>query len=247
VSTDWLNSFAPSAHGKYIEKISLKQLLDYWSAGAQDQQIQEIQAQLKWFADALTKAKALRNENNYEALLIAHEYRHEYLDKSFKKFANAMAAVSKAAVTVAVTSYARMLRSEVSAESGTPCGDGGVGSAKHAGETAAIQERRLEAAFISRCVQQRIVEPARDWYGTDVFVVAKAVGVLMEPLTDLSQGQELDVTRMDELVSTDLFAPKLGLMDNLRAKIDDLHQLLNKASTDCSGHLEFDLTSGTKA
>lgn len=115
-----------------------------------------------------------------------------------------MAAVSKRAVAVCVAFYARVLQSEV-------------------------RERLLEGAFISRCVQNRIVEPAWNWYGTDVFAVANAVSVLMKPLTELSREHELDVRRIEELVSTDLFAPKVGLMDSFIQKINDLHRVLNEA------------------
>jgi len=48
-------------------KISFEHLGDYWSSGASKE---PTAAMFGWFADALAKAKALRNENNYEALLV---------------------------------------------------------------------------------------------------------------------------------------------------------------------------------
>lgn len=53
VATDWLKSFAPCVHGRYVDKVTLKQLVNYWSAGAEGQDIEEVRAQLEWFAEQL--------------------------------------------------------------------------------------------------------------------------------------------------------------------------------------------------
>jgi len=107
VSTDWLRSFAPSPTVRYATKVNLEEVVDYWARGASRE---EMEALFEWFADALSKAKALRNENNYEALLIAHKYQHSYLNDSFKQLANAMEEVAKAALTAVIGSYRRVLQ-----------------------------------------------------------------------------------------------------------------------------------------
>jgi hypothetical protein len=237
VSTNWLNSFAASPTVHYTTKISLEHLVGYWSDGASKE---GTVALFGWFADALVKAKALRNENNYEALLIAHEYKHSYLNSSFKQLANAMEQVARVALAAAVGSYARVLQPERSR------GSGDTGS-KESGALASPdiqsksndggQWRRTEAAFIRRYVETRIVEPVRNWYGTDVFVVSKAITAIMEPLCTLPVGSELDLSTLEESVSVDLFGPKVGLMGKFMRKINELQEALQQAPTEQASKL----------
>jgi hypothetical protein len=196
---------------------------------------------LEWLGDALGKAKKLREENNYEGLLIAHEYRHDLQD-SFKTLADNMARVSELALTTATSSYARLLRTQVPTQPCTPYTEAGSGSA----ESAESRDRRLEAAFICQLVHSRIVEPAERWYGTDVFAVAKAVRTLVEPLTGLSHGPEPGVARIEDLVSTRIFTSKARLMHDFGEKIVGLRQLLKNGPSDSTGRRKADPTPATK-
>jgi len=230
VSTDWLKSFATSATVQYTTTISLEQLVDYWSS---DTSKGDTAALFEWFANALTKAKALRNENNYESLLIAHEYQHSYLNSAFKQLANAMEGVARTALAAVVRSYARVLEPQRSSAS--------VDARRESQEHGAMvpldiesqsnddgQRRSNEAAFVRRYVENRIIEPVRSWYGTDMFVVSKAITGLMEPLSALPIGSEIVLSTFEEAVSVDLFGPKVGLMDKFMRKITELQEALDE-------------------
>jgi hypothetical protein len=221
VSTNWLKTFAPNAN-VCATTISLEHLIDYWSSGASNEQTAAL---FDWFADALAKAKALRNENNYEALLIAHEYKHSYLGGSFKQLATTMEGVARAALAAAVGCYARVLHGPADAS----IQESPATASTESDEMDDGQRKNLEAAFIRRYVENRIVEPTRSWYGTDAFVVSKAITELMEPLTCLHVDSELDLTPLEESVSGNLFAPKTGLMDKFIWKITELRRVLDQA------------------
>jgi hypothetical protein len=203
VQTNWLQSFASGQRGC---SATLSQLSAFWAAGADDQRAVRIREHLGWFSEALMRARSLRNENNYEALLIAHEYKHEHLGTSFKLLAETMSRVAHQALDLVVKMYSRRLWSE----------------AKR-GDTQVVQ-----AAFIRHYVQTRIVEPTRNWYGTDQFVVADAIERIMQPLLELPKGNDCDVSCIEKMVGTDLFAPKVGLMSKFKKEICDLRTFADR-------------------
>jgi hypothetical protein len=220
-STSWLKSFAPTQAGQYTAKSHSEQLVEFWSMGTAKKQ---IEAQFEWLADALVKAKALREENNYQALLIAHEYNHSYLNSSFKDLATAMDGVARVALDTAVRSYARLLQPEASS---------GL-AANVCGETAIDNNslwRDTEAAFVHRYVQRRIIEPVWNWYGTDAYVVGNAISALMEPLSALHVSAGIELTPVEKSVSVGMFKTKVGLMDKFKGKISELQHVLNDAPT----------------
>ncbi len=230
VSTDWLKRFAPNSTVRYTTKVAFEEVVEYWAMGASKQ---EVAGLFEWFSRALSKAKELRNENNYEALLITHEYKHSYLDGSFKQLANAMEGIAKAALTAVVARYRGVLEPESFNPSDGLC----------ASETAAVRSpefearpganllsRNVEAAFIRRYVLTRIIEPAESWYGTEVHFVSNAVTKLMQPLCTLKVASDIDLTAVEEWVSVDLFQPKTGLMDKFTQKINELQETLGELS-----------------
>jgi len=226
VSTDWLKSFASNGNVSSA-KIGFEHLVDYWSSGVSKE---PTAAMFNWFADALARAKALRNENNYEALLIAHEYKHSYLGSSFKRLATTMEGVAKTALAAVVGCYAHLLQPEPliqPADARTHIGDATASSEN--GEADDGRWRNVEAAFIRHYVEHRIVQPARSWYGTEAFVVSNAIAVLLAPLRTLQITGEPDLTSLEESMSNNLFAPKTGLMDKFIRKMTELQQALDQA------------------
>jgi hypothetical protein len=51
---------------------------------------QEADAFIPWFGRALDLGRRLRNENNYETLLIANEYEHFLITEVFRRLAECM-------------------------------------------------------------------------------------------------------------------------------------------------------------
>jgi hypothetical protein len=230
VSTDWLKRFAPSPTVRYTTKVNFEEVVDFWARGTSREQVVAL---FEWFADTLSKARALRNENNYEALLIAHEYKHSYLDGSFKQLANAMEGVAKAGLTAIVAYYARVLQPEsISGADDTCATESDAALSPEGGGTSDDWlSRNIEAAFIRRYVETRIIEPAENWYGTEVHFVSKTVTELMEPLRTLDIRGDLDLTAIEEAVSVDLFEPKTGLMNKFTHKITELRETLHQIPT----------------
>lgn len=230
VSTNWLRRFAQNSTVCYTTNVVFDEVVEYWATGASKQGVAEL---FEWFAQALSKAKELRNENNYEALLIAHEYKHPHLDDSFKQLANAMEGTARIALAAVVARYRGVLEPESFGSLDGRCTT----------ETAVLRSpeiearpganwlsRKVEAAFIRRYVQTRIIEPAESWYGREVHCVSKAVTNLMQPLCTLKVPSDIDLTTVEESVSVDLFQPKTGLMDRFTHQINELQKNLAEVS-----------------
>lgn len=78
VRTAWLRGFLKDGgdHSNQVSTtVSFAELFEYWSSyRTADRQV--VRNNIAHFGKLLAQAKELRNDNNYEALLIAHEYRH---------------------------------------------------------------------------------------------------------------------------------------------------------------------------
>lgn len=207
VSTNWLGEFL-SAPKNWTTQVGFKALSTHWATALPKG---EVEAHLSWVADAMYKAKKLRNENNYEALLIAHEFDHPYLKDSFKDLARAMKAVAKPALSAAVGWYARLLL----ARTGQSNGD-----AEH-------ETNGAQAAFIQRYVKTRIIEAGERWYGTTEHVVSKDLASIMAPLSELNTvTDQLRVQEIEDAISLAFFDPKVGLMDSFKNKIAELQDVV---------------------
>lgn len=91
INTNWLTGFVESgfshAHTRFSDQVSFEKLVACWAKYVPGAEASNMFYSL---GRTLAAAKALRNENNYEALLIAHEYQHAHLTESFRNFSNAM-------------------------------------------------------------------------------------------------------------------------------------------------------------
>ena len=91
VGTDWLNKYlkvAGESTEQFSAKVSSAMLLEYWSPRLIADR-DTVCKNLAHFGKLLAQARELRRENNYEALLIAHEYRHD-LGESFTSLSASM-------------------------------------------------------------------------------------------------------------------------------------------------------------
>jgi hypothetical protein len=60
---------------------------------------------LSEFGSLLAKAKLLRNDSNYESLLIAHEYRHDTMTSALSRLAEEMARAAVSSLPLAVNAF----------------------------------------------------------------------------------------------------------------------------------------------
>lgn len=72
----------------------------------------ELRAEFDRFAPILAKFKNLRNDCNYEALLVAHEVNHIRVTPDFDNLVKCADEASKAAVELAVAAYLGHVRSD---------------------------------------------------------------------------------------------------------------------------------------
>ncbi len=202
--TDWLKNFAPRVsessagpQSEYSARVVRFDLESYWSraVGRTD-----IEASLKWLGSILNEARALRNENNYEALLIAHEYQHRDMTKAFRQLAEAMAQGATRALALTAQWFGSYLSS-----AGDPTLDCEIGA-------------RL--SFVTRYTRRRILEPIITWYRQ---VIASEIKILLQPVVEHKDvGDRFDGAQIEEDVARDVFGGKENLMADFEAKIRQL-------------------------
>lgn len=118
---DWLRGFSveaspgspqnepsaapPSAGGS----IDLREaLVQYWT----DTGVERAAERLNRFGAVLEAAGELRNDSNYEALLIAHEYEHVTMTSAFECLARDMAAAADSNLPFVAEAFTRFLRAD---------------------------------------------------------------------------------------------------------------------------------------
>jgi len=145
----------------------------------------------------------LRNENNYEALLIAHEFNHVHMSDLFTQFTLEMCEGARRSLRTT----AQLFRQYLMASSGLPSG---------------------ARPFIADYVGRRILAPVGAWYGEPV---ARELRDLLSPLRVeplLSYSPEVD--EINSAVDFAIFDPKAGLMNDFRGKVQTLRHLVRRHS-----------------
>jgi len=103
---DWLADFTKENidYGK-LDLFDLKELLVTWFV---QHGVEDFGLRLRRFAEILGIAAKLRNDSNYEALLIAHEHQHGFMTGVFRRLASAMSRATGVAlplITEAFSAY----------------------------------------------------------------------------------------------------------------------------------------------
>lgn len=148
----------------------------------------------------MEQAKALRNENNYEALLIAHEYDHKYMSDLFTQFTSEMYQGAKRTLGFTAKWFQHYLRNNDRLPAGA-------------------------LAFIAECVERRIVHPVLAWYGDRV---ASEMRDLLSPLVDPVRPYSREADEIQRAVDFAIFDPKAGLMNDFRGKVLRLRDLVGQ-------------------
>jgi hypothetical protein len=182
VRTAWLNGFLhvrrELRHRRYSTEVTPANLYGYWRQTIQGQPGEVF---LEWLGSLLSQAKALRNENNYEALLIAHEFNHVQMSDLFTQFTIEMFEGARRTLRTTALWFDQYL----TATDGLPSG------------------ARL---FIAEYIERRIVAPVRVWYGDEV---AHEISDLMSPLLVGPFVQySKEVCEINKAVDFEIFDPK---------------------------------------
>ena len=203
--TDWLNGFAEQIAAnqrqtadRYRKRIHFQDICAYWVEKVEVPQAQEF---LTTFGKKLARAKELRNENNYEALLIAHEYRHFRMTESFRNLAKAMRQVARSALEVTPRWFSSYLRCDID----DPWEWNG--SAK--------------LSFVRRYADRRILKPAKDWYQLED--IAKEIREMLKPILEVDASNDNALAdQIENDVKFDVFQGKESLMSDFESKIGKL-------------------------
>jgi hypothetical protein len=195
VRTNWLDGFAGQQVGTYRASVTFARISEFWSIADQPE---GARRHLVRMGQVLIPARNLRNENNYEALLIAHEYQHPYVTPAFRDLADTMREAASEALKMSVEWFRAYLLVRVGATAG--------GSLE-------------EAQFVSRYVRTRVEQPIQSWYGTDI---ADETADLLRPLSVPSgAANDTAVERMERDVDFAVFHPKAGLMTDFERKVGE--------------------------
>jgi hypothetical protein len=193
---------------KRSRTVSFANLREFWSAPNSDHDV--VSEKLARFGKLLAEGKKLREENNYEALLVAHEYRHDALSESFTSLSDSM---EKAAY------FAPKVACEL------------LGSSLNGGLVNLVKINNSEAqAFFSAHIEGRIQEPIKQWYPQ---IVEKVASVLVPVIAEQSLAYELadQVSRLDRHVDFAIFDQKRSLMRRFNEKIDHFRGLLSEVDS----------------
>lgn len=164
--------------------------------------VQSVAEGFDQFAAVLKAAAELRNDSNYEALLIAHEYDHEVMSSEFNSLAIRMCEAADKTRPFAIEVFTAFLDNDPDLET----------------------ERAEYRAFANAYLNGRLI-PAIDRKLADS-------GDLKKELRDIVQGlvrlpADGDYHRLEEAVSFGIFGGKARLMRGFREKIEDLRRATN--------------------
>lgn len=183
--------------------VSLQDILTFWSTKASWSNADNFLPKL---ADILTKAKKLREENNYEALLIVHEYQHTLMTDAFPQLAKTIESTCRVVLRNGAAAFRSYLDREISEPVEWP--------------------KRTRRAFVKSYVDRRIVKAVAEWFD-------RAAGDVRELLVPLLEMEETanEIGRIEQDISLSMFRDKVDLMDDFERRISDLACLNQRIET----------------
>ena len=205
VKTNWLKDFLRHTghvtNEDYTSDVSLTSVTHYWDNAAK---FNHTQSFLSFLGGALAVGKQLRNENNYEGLLIAHEFRHPRMSQAFRHLAENMSRVAGEAL--------RETGQAIAAYLDYRCSDPWE------------WHPAAKGPFVRQCVEQRIMQPVQEWYRK---TVRTELETLLTPVLDGPRSGDItEVKNSEQDISLDLFGGKEHLMHYFETSIGELRALL---------------------
>lgn len=207
VRLNWLQGFAnPSisstAAQLAVQRADPPQYLGVMKRYFQGCGVQE--ARIDEFARMLAAAKPLREDGNYEALLIAHEHNHQSVTASFTDLARAMSRAAEESLSLVEFAYSAFVANDQDIES----------------------ERDAYRTFLYDYLHDHMRAAITRKFGGSQHLATRLTE-LAERLQPTSPGA--NYRHLDALVSMTMFHGKRGLMEDFRRRICQLEDALPRS------------------
>lgn len=206
-TTNWLGTFArrlDPAVSIQGQPVTIASLLGCWSESIRWGECERF---FRWLGKTLERGRNLRNENNYESLLIAHEYNHQRMTQQFQQLADCMRGAAHQVLSHASKALGLHLR------------------AGSAGSWDISPDDKL--AFAASFLEKRVHHPVCKWYGN---AIGKQIADILKEV-DLLSGTD-NHTRVSEIwrdVSWGVFDGKESLMRKFEEDIGSLCRTLSES------------------
>lgn len=102
---DWLRGFVQQRNTGADQRERTLDLLGMILAYLDQVNVPDARQRLTRFGEVLAPASALRNDSNYEALLIAHEFRHETISPAFADLSSHMSSAAEATLPFLIDAF----------------------------------------------------------------------------------------------------------------------------------------------
>lgn len=207
---DWLRSFSARAEGRFMEHrgratqgadVALPLVTEYLGevgiVGANDR--------LERFGAVLEASGRLRNDSNYEALLIAHEFHHESITSAFQDLSRHMADGAESALNFAVDAF--------------------NGFRKY--DPDLPEDKSAYEAFLYEYVGDRIGEATRSKTAYEPAAETRLADVLQRIGTQPVSTQYQD---LEDHISRVVFEGKASLMTDFERRVGDLASRVGRSA-----------------
>ena len=213
---DWLQKFTEStaqagSHNPPAEvpamnyEQCLDAMVDYYSAIG----LSEARKRLLRFGQIIKMAADLRNDSNYQALLIAHEYRHVTMTNDFIELAEAMCEAGREMLKLLCDVFNSFVTQDPDL----------------------LPDRRAYQSFLRDYLRNRVQEAISNKIDRQPTLTDELRQLTARLLTVAVDGS-CDYSRLEEAVSFHMFGGKKRLMDEFQRKLRDLSKTLEG---DCAG------------
>jgi len=219
---DWLRSFTREAtwYPSYTgtPEYSHSELYELISSYLLACHVYEAETRFQHFASILNTAAPLRNDSNYEALLIAHEHDHATVTRCFQQLAGAMSSGALESIRFAGEVFRRYVE-----------------------EDQELAERReAYRSFANSYLERRLLQPIEK----KLQAVPRLVDELRAVVSDIRpQHSDADFSGIEREVSFTIFGLKAKLMMNFERKTNELDQTVRERISQAG--LVFDDTTET--
>jgi hypothetical protein len=167
--------------------------------------IDEAETRFRHFSSILNTAAPLRNDSNYEALLIAHEHDHDTVTPCFRQLAGAMSSGALWSIRFAGQVFRRYVE-----------------------EDHELADRReTYRSFVNAYLERRLLQPVEK----KVQTVPRLVDELRAVVSEIRpQHSDADFEEIEHQVSYTIFGLKAKLMRNFEHKTDELDRTVREGT-----------------